>query len=232
MYYTIKQGDALLHLPEITPGSVDAVITDPPYMIGAISVGTGNAKCGKWADMENSALWYTAWLKEAMRILKPSGFICACLNWRSLPTYTLAFARARLSISSLLVWDKEWIGPAAKNQLRPRYELVAIAAMPEAIIRDRSLPDIFACKWMAGHNKTAPHPAEKPVALMKHLLTATTQSGDVVLDPFMGSGTTGIASLTLGRKFIGFEREPEYFDIAVKRLAAAEIATEFVQQAS
>ena len=217
--YTLEHGDALELMSKIAPGSVDAVITDPPYMIGAISIGTENAKRGKWADMENSALWYTAWIKDSIRVLKPTGFICACLNWRSLPTYILGFARAGLSIASLLVWDKLWIGTSSKKQLRPRYEMVAIAAMPEATIQDRSLPDIFACKWLTGHTCITSHPAEKPVALMEHLISATTSSGDVILDPFMGSGTTGVAALNLGRNFIGFEREPEYFDIAQKRLS-------------
>ena len=56
--------------------SIDALITDPPYMIGAISTGNAKAKSGGWADMENAAWWFAAWLKEARRLLRPDGFAC------------------------------------------------------------------------------------------------------------------------------------------------------------
>ena len=63
------------------------------------------------------------------------------------------------------------------------------------------------------------HPTQKPLSIMEYLIKTYTNPGDVILDPFMGSGTTGVAALNLGPNFIGFEREPEYFDIAQKRLS-------------
>lgn len=215
----LLHGNCLELMLELEPCSVDAVITDPPYMIGAASIGDMKAKAGNWADMENSAWWYAEWLNLARLALKLDGFVCVFGNWRSIPTLLHAFSKIKWTVDSLMVWDKEWIGPAGPRQLRPTYEVILIAGMPEARIDNRSASDIFRCKWQAGHTKKTPHPAEKPVELMRHLIRLTTKSMGMVLDPFMGSGTTGEAAYLEGRRFIGMERETGYFhDIAVPRL--------------
>ena len=220
---TLFNGDCLDVMGQLKPMSVDAVITDPPYMIGAISTGNATSKSGGWADMENAAWWYAEWLKLARRALKQEGFACVFGNWRSLPTLLYAFAKIQWPVDSILIWDKEWIGPAGPRQLRPTYEVVIFAGMPKAKIDDRSASDVYRCKWMAGQMKTTAHAAEKPVALMRHLIRLTTNPGDTVLDCFMGSGTTGEAAFLEKRKFIGIEREVEYFNgIAVPRITGAQ----------
>lgn len=213
------RGDCIEVMSKIPACSVDAVITDPPYMIGAISTGNSSAKAGGWADMENASWWYSEWLKLARQILKPEGFACVFGNWRSLPTLLYAFSRIKWQVDSLLIWDKEWIGPAGPRQLRPTYEVVLFAGMQDAKIDDRSAKDIYRCKWMAGNMKTTTHAAEKPVDLMRHLIRLVTDPGDIVMDCFMGSGTTGEAAHLEGRRFIGIEREHEYFhEIALPRI--------------
>jgi DNA modification methylase len=120
-----------------------------------------------------------------------------------------------------MIWDKQWIGPAYKNALRPTYELAVFAAMPDAEIPNRSASDIFrGQKWLAGQCRTTIHAAEKPVDLMGHLTELVAPDGGVVLDPFAGSGTTGVACVKNGRRFIGIEKEKKYFDIAVERISA------------
>ena len=211
-------GDCLSVLESMEVSSIDAVITDPPYMIGAISVGNGSAKHGTFEDMDNSAYWFSAWFKECNRVLKDTGYLVVFGNWRSIPVLTMALARAKMPATSCLVWDKQWIGPASKAQLRTRYEIAILSAKPKAVIEDRSIPDIFGCKWQAGNMKTTPHPAEKPVPLMEHLVKHLTPIDGVVLDPFMGSGTTGIAALKHRRSFIGVEKNHEWSEIAKKRI--------------
>ena len=219
----LYNGDCLEVMAKLPPISVDAVVTDPPYMIGAISTGNAKAKAGGWADMENSAWWFAEWLKLARRALKEDGFCCVFGNWRSLPTLLYAFSKIKWQVDSLMVWVKEWIGPAGPRQLRPTYEVVLFAGMPKAKIDDRSASDIFRCKWQAGNMKTTAHAAEKPVQLMRHLIKLTTDEGDTVLDCFMGSGTTGEAALYEKRRFVGIEREVEYFrDIALPRIKSAQ----------
>jgi site-specific DNA-methyltransferase (adenine-specific) len=220
---TLYLGDCLEVMADFKPMSLDAVITDPPYMIGAISTGNNKAKAGGWADMENSAWWYAEWLKLARRALKQEGYACVFGNWRSLPTMLYAFSKIKWQVDSLMIWDKEWIGPASPRQLRPTYEVVLFAGMPNAKIDDRSASDVYRCRWMAGNSKTTAHAAEKPVDLIRHLIRLTTKPGDVVLDCFMGSGTTGVAAHIEGRRFIGIERDHEYFhEIAVPRLQGSQ----------
>ena len=216
---TLMYGDCLERMREIPDAWTDAVICDPPYLVGAVSVGNSKSKSGTWADMENSAYWFSAWILEAKRTLKDTGHFAICCNWRTLPTMIRALSLANLSASSCLVWDKEWIGPAGPAQLRGRYELVILSAMPKARIADRSAPDIFTHKWMAGHMGRTGHPAEKPVQLMTRLIELLAPEGGIVLDPFMGSGTTGVACKGAGRGFIGIERELAYFKLARVRLS-------------
>lgn len=209
---TLYHGDCMEILP--TLGLVDAVITDPPYGINTKSDGDG--KLNPWADLCNSAYWYTAWIAECHRRLQPHGCLWTCLNWRSLVTFKKAALDARWAIESLMVWDKCWIGPGGSRGLRPSYELVALMARERFSIDDRGLPDVQRFKWSS--LKPNGHPAEKPIDLMRFLVTNSTKEGAVVLDPFLGSGTTGVAALETGRQFIGIEHDPAWFDAACQRL--------------
>ncbi len=214
---TVKliHGDCLEEMPRMRAESVDAVITDPPYGINTKSDGMG--KLNAWADMCNAATWYTAWTAECRRLLKPTGCLWSCLNWRSLVTYQKASCALNWPIESLLVWDKEWIGPG-HHGLRPSYEMVALWRMPEFSIEDRSVADVQRFKWAS--YKPHGHPAEKPQALMEFLIRHSTQRGAVVLDPFMGSGTTGAACAVLAREFIGIEMDERHIRAATQRIGA------------
>jgi site-specific DNA-methyltransferase (adenine-specific) len=217
--HTLHHGDCLEYLSKIPPVSVQAVITDPPYMIGATSVGKPGAKCGTWADMENSAFWFSHWFNMTKRALKPDGYLLVFGNWRSIPTLIRAFDLSSLTVSSCLIWNKEWIGPGGPSALRPTYEIVMFAAMPEARIVNRSASDIYTCKWMASSKAESGHPAEKPVQLMRHLIHLVAPNGGVIVDPFMGSGTTGVAALAEGCDFIGIEREQRWLELAQRRMS-------------
>ena len=210
----LLQGDCLERLALVPDGSVDMVLTDPPYMINTKS--DGASKLSPWADWCNASYWYAAWISEARRVLKPTGSLWAFLNWRSLVTFQQAAATLGGPIESLLVWDKEWIGPSGPRGLRPSYELVALWAMPDFRIKDRSLADIQRFKWSAF--KPHGHPAEKPEALAAWLITHCTEPGQLVLDPFMGSGTPGAAAVSLGRDFIGIEQDPVWVEAARQRI--------------
>jgi DNA modification methylase len=218
----LLEGDCLAILPTLEAGSVDAVITDPPYMVGAISVGNHNAKCGTWADMENSAYWFAAWMKECKRLLKPTGHLACFGNWRSLPTLIRALSLCGMPATSCIVWDKEWIGPAGPAQFRPVWELIVTSAMSVATIEDRSQPDLMRHKWMASRCSKHGHPAEKPAQLVADLVRLMSHPGGTILDPFAGSGTTGLAALQEGRRAILIEREPAYCEIIRRRLAQHE----------
>jgi DNA modification methylase len=216
---TIYHGDCLEVLPSLD--MVDLVVTDPPYIIGAVSAGNMASKSGGWADMMNSAGWFTSWYRHVDRLLKHDGAMWTFLNWRTLPVVMRAAIDARLPVTSMLVWDKEWIGPGGPQGLRPSYELVALMAHPGFGIADRGIPDIWRHK--VGSYKESGHPAEKPEQLVRRLLT-TSGPGGVVLDPFLGSGTTAVAAKNAGWTSIGIEAEERYCEIAAKRLAQEVLA--------
>jgi site-specific DNA-methyltransferase (adenine-specific) len=206
-------GDQRDLLPELAPNLIDLVIADPPYGVNTKSDGMG--KLSPWADLCNASLWYEQWLAQTRRLLMQNGAVWSFLNWRSLVTYQKAACDLGWPIESLLVWDKEWIGPGGPYGLRPSYELVALWRMPEFSITDRGIYDIQTFPWSG--DKPNGHPAEKPQALAAWLIEICL--AQYILDPFMGSGTTLRAAKDLGRKAIGIEIEEKYCEIAVRRLA-------------
>lgn len=139
----IYHGDCREILPELE--SFDLVVTDPPYGINTKS--DGNRKLSPWADLCNASLWYELWIGEVRKRLSPRGALWSFLNWRSLVTFQKASCSLRWPIESLLVWDKEWIGPGGTRGLRPSYELVALFPGELFSIDDRGLPDIRREKW-------------------------------------------------------------------------------------
>lgn len=206
-------GDCLEILPHLP--RVDACITDPPYGINTKSDGRG--KLSPWGDLCNSAYWYSAWFEACRARLERHGCMWTCLNWRSLVTFQKASCDISWPIESLMVWDKQWIGPGGQKGLRPSYELVALFANPDFAIKDRGLPDVQA--FPVGSFKATGHPAEKPIALMDFLVK---HSPGTVLDCFMGSGTTGVAAVKAGRRFIGIEQDTVWFDAACRRIEQAQ----------
>jgi len=98
--------------------------------------------------------------------------------------------------------------------------MVALWVGDNFAISDRSIPDIRRSKWSS--IKPNGHPAEKPLDLVKWLIEISTKSGDLILDPFMGSGTTGVACVQTGRNFIGIEIDEHYFNVARRRIEQAQ----------
>jgi site-specific DNA-methyltransferase (adenine-specific) len=214
---TLYQGDSLEILPTIAAGSVDAVVTDPPYVIGAVSAGNMGSKAGGWADMMNSAMWFAEWYRMADATLRYNGSFWTFCNWRSLPVVMNAALRANLPVTSLMVWDKEWIGPGGPQGLRPSYEMVALMAKPGFAVPNRGVPDIWRHK--TGGNKPNGHPAEKPIGLVSRILTTTgMKPGAHVLEPFGGSGTTAVAAKALGLRCTVIEAEEKWCELIASRL--------------
>jgi DNA modification methylase len=211
---TIYHGDMRDVLPVLP--SVDLVVTDPPYVVGFAS-SVQEPKVGGWADLMNAGTWYSSWLTRCQRLTEPAGATWVFNSWRSFPALCRAAHEARWPILSLLVWDKEAVGPGMRG-LRPRYELVALLAHRHFAIRDRTITDIYACRWPATRKPN--HPAEKPVALVRYLLQIS--GGREVLDPFAGSGSTLVAAKQLGRRAVGIELEERWCELAAHRLDATE----------
>lgn len=210
--------DCLEGLAAIPDKSVDLIVTDPPYSINTRSAANTGSKLNPWADLCNASLWYTAWLRECRRVLKDDGACWTFINWRGFPTILKAGLDMSWPIESLLVWDKGWPAAGGMKGLRNSYEMVALFTGPDFAIPDRSLRDVQLFKWSS--TKPHGHPAEKPEDLIRWLIRASDKKdGSVVLDPFMGSGTTAVSALLEGNHFIGFEMDPEWKQKADARIA-------------
>lgn len=209
---TIYHGDSLEILPTLRGSSIDLCVTDPPYVIGAVSAGNMGAKAGGWGDMMNSSRWFRDWFVMVRRLLKQDGALWSFCNWRSIPVAMKAAFDAEWALASLLVWDKALLGPGP--QLRPAYEMVALLPMPEFQVPDRGISDLWRVPWQTV--KPSGHPAEKPVELLSRIILASGETR-TILDPFMGSGSTLVAAKDLGRDVIGIEADERWCEIAANR---------------
>ena len=188
---TLYLGDCREILP--TLGKVDAVVTDPPYGLGKKMEGGSWGSVGKYADMRTWDVAPSVETLASLRNLAPAVVLWGG-NYFDLPPSRC-----------WLIWDKS-------NALRTMADAeMAWTNLDRPVKRFRGSVGIH--KWG--------HPTEKPLALMVWCIEQIPQSPASILDPFMGSGTTGVAAVNLGRKFIGIELDPGYFDIACRRIAAA-----------
>lgn len=209
---TIFHGDALDILPRLK--KVDLVLTDPPYVIGAVSAGNIGSKAGGWGDMMNSSRWFRDWYRMAWNVLRPAGAMWTFCNWRSLPVVMKAAADADWAVTSALVWNKATLGTGGQVGLRPSYEIVALMAREDFAIEDRGVSDVWT--EAVGSYKPNGHPAEKPERLVSRIIDVSGRP-PIILDPFMGSGTTLRAAKNLGLRAIGIEAEERYCDLAARR---------------
>ena len=205
---TLYLGDCLEILP--TLGKVDAVITDPPYDAkthdGALLGGTIDFKPLPSVDVVAGAL------------------LSVCQKWcvsfcslEMLFEYKKAVGAAWVRAG---LWDRVVNMPQISGD-RPAQGGEGIAIFHTPGRKQWNGGGNAAIYRYAVERGQKEHPTQKPVALMSELVVLFSNDGDVILDPFMGSGTTGVACANLGRKFIGIEIEPKYFDIACKRIEAA-----------
>ena len=208
----IKIGNATLYLGdcmEILPtlGKVDAVITDPPYGIDPTGAGYGRSGISILGDKDLTVCH--AALAASFKVVS-DGLAIVFYSDRVSPQFHGGDFGGWLYRGGA-VWDKK--APGMGAGLRYQHENIAFFSTSVAT----KMPCIFS---VLSHYRCAEeHPHQKPCGLMIELLQSF--FAKTILDPFMGSGTTGVAAIQLGRSFIGIEREPKYFDIACKRIEQA-----------
>jgi site-specific DNA-methyltransferase (adenine-specific) len=238
--YTIHQGDALQVLRTLADARVDAVVTDPPYCSGAQTmagrarptgekyVNTNSARKlpdfeGDFRDQRGFLSWASQWLAECHRVTAPGGHLLAFIDWRMLPTMTDALQVAGWVWQGIVVWDKTSGCRPQLGRFRSQAEYVVWGSRGPIDSRAHPvvLPGVLQVHPQRGGKH---HQVGKPEPLMDQLL-AIVPAGRTVLDPFMGSGTTGVAALRAGLRFEGVEMSAGYFDVAQQRLGAAAMAT-------
>lgn len=205
---TLYLGDCREILP--TLGKVDAVVTDVPYGISQQSNGLRRLDYGEW-DHETA----TPVTIDALRLLKDVPSVIAWCGWRQLSVIadTLPGRSERP-----LTWAKP-NPPVLNGQslFLSATEHAFYGKLPSAWFSGGCVKSY----WVGMSPPDREHPTQKPEWLMKACVMATVPPDGACVDPFMGSGTTGVACAKLGRKFIGIEIDPKYFDIACRRIEAA-----------
>jgi len=236
--YCLYHADAFSKIKEIQDSSVDLILTDPPYNLVVYS--TGNMKFSWRKEINNDlAEWdqkgfEPSTLKDDfIRILKPTGNIMVFCSYNLIGKWHETFDPI-FDTFQFFIWHKT-------NPV-PKFRKAGFLNSCELIV----------CMWNKGHTwnfgkqremhnffessicmsperlKDPNHPTQKPVRLLTHLLKIASNDGDTILDPFMGVGSTGVAAVTNGRKFIGIELEKRYYDAAAERLKSCDKQLEFV----
>jgi site-specific DNA-methyltransferase (adenine-specific) len=214
---TLYHGDCLEILP--TLGKVDAVITDPPYKTSSTPGGCTDTDVGrKWSGMIKACdvsvgihqINFTDWMK----MLNHDGDYYFFCNDKNIYPLLHTALEHKFRLHNMLVWHKPNATP--NRWYMKNAEFIAYLwkgnAQPIKNMGDKQVIH-------TEHEGNKSHPTQKPIALMKYIIKNTT---GVVLDPFMGSGTTGVACMNLGRKFIGIEIDERYFQIACERIERAQ----------
>jgi DNA modification methylase len=199
---TLYLGDCLEILPTLPAGAVDAVVTDPPYNLG---IDYGLLTNDSRSDyLEWSKKWFG--FIESINLVAISCGVANVSTWCSIkpPDWILCWHKS-FSVSHGAFGFSNWepvliYGKTGKHERQSDY-------FHATFIKDKS---------------TNGHPCPKPIKWGVGILTITTDNGNTILDPFMGSGTTGVACVQTGRKFIGIEIDEKYFDIACKRIEKAQ----------
>ena len=215
----LRTCDARDGLATLGDESVDMIFTDPPYRV--ISGGdTPHAKSPRGMLAKNDGkifkhndIHISEYASELYRVLKSPGHCYVMCNLLNLWEFHAELTRVGFKVHNLLAWRKNTCTPnrwGMKNQER----IFLLRKGAARALYNPSLKEIEDCDNV--RNKT--HPTEKPVELIKRYIEASSLPDDVVLDPFVGTGSTGVAAQKLGRRFVGFELDPTYYQRACARM--------------
>ena len=223
-------GECLAAMRAMPGASVDAIVTDPPYCSGGFTESQRKQANGQglrsetladvgWFDGDKMGTSGITWLLrsiafEACRVLKPTGTMSFFTDWRMVSNLQPAVESAGMQFRSLIVWDKEQ--PGLGFGFRAQHELILHFAPGKPEYHDKSTGNVIR----VSRERWEYHQTQKPVDLMRRLIRVVAPEDGVVLDPFMGSGSTGVAALREDRRFIGIDRNESYCETARKRLDA------------
>jgi len=243
----LHQGDCLLFLDDLAAkfpdGCVDMIFADPPYFLsnGGMTCHSGKRVAvdkGQWDKSRGADLnheFNVEWLKRCQRVLKPNGSIWVTGTQHVIFSVGFAMQQLGFKLLNTIAWEK----PNPPPNLSCRYfthstETVVWAAKTTSskhlfhykLMRQINGGKQMKAVWRIGAPRASEktfgkHPTQKPVALVERCISASTNRGDVVLDPFAGSGTTAVAALKLGRQFWGIDLDLPSVEIAIKRVAHA-----------
>ena len=247
--FVLYQGDAIWLLGQLPENSIDMIFADPPYNLsnGGFTVHAGrmvSVNKGDWdksRGFEGDYGFHYNWLEACRKVLKPGGTLWVSGTYHSI----YQCGHALQSLDYHILNDVAWFKPNASPNLSCRfftashetliwarkekkakhtfnYDLMKEGHWPEDQLKKPGLQ--MRSVWAMGtpkppEKKYGKHPTQKPLDLLKRIVLASTNKGDIVLDPFTGSSTTGIAATMHDRKFIGIDLEKDYLELSKKRFA-------------
>ena len=245
--FELYRGDCLEILREFPENSIDMIFADPPYNLsnGGFTVHAGrrvSVNKGEWdksKGLKKDWEFHLAWIQECKRVLKPHGTIWISGTYHSIYQCGFALQVAGYHILNDIAWYKPNASPnlscryftashetliwARKNKRAKHtfnYDKMKNGGWSEDFLKKpgKQMRSVWAINTPKAIEKTfGKHPTQKPVDLLKRVVLASTNKGDLILDPFTGSSTTGLAAYLYGRKFIGIDTEKKYLDLSIKR---------------
>ena len=246
--FSLYQGNCLDILAEIPENSVDMIFADPPYLLsnGGFTCHAGqmvSVNKGQW-DVSNGLKkdfeFHLAWIEACRRVLKPGGTIWISGTYHSIYQCGFALQVAKFHILNDVAWFKPnaspnlscrfftashetliWARKDKNSKHKFNYRLMKDGDWPEDFIKKpglqmRSVWSIYPPR--NGEKKFGKHPTQKPIDLLGRIILASTNKGDLIVDPFTGSSTTGLAAFLNDRKFLGIDLEKKYLELSIKRL--------------
>jgi site-specific DNA-methyltransferase (adenine-specific) len=238
--FVLYEGDAREVVPRVdAAGSVTLIFADPPYFLsnGGITCHAGRMVAvdkGNWDRLGSISQMHEfnrSWLLACRRALAPNGTIW--ISGTRHVIYSAGFAMQEIGFKLLndITWEKPnpppnlscryfthatetllWAARDRKSKHKFNYQMMRMAA------DGRQMKSVWRLAAPPRAEKAlGAHPTQKPLALLERVITASSDFGDLVLDPFVGSGTTGVAAARLGRRFIGIDIDPAYLELAMKR---------------
>ena len=245
---TILVGDCIAQMNALPAGSVDLIFADPPYNLqledgltrpDQSKVDAVDVDWDKFQSFAHYDAFTRAWLAAARRILKPDGAIWVIGSYHNIFRVGTALQDLDYWMLNDVIWRKAnpmpnfrgtrftnahetliWAARDKKSRVTFNYEAMKQANEDTQMRSDWLFPICTGGERLTDADGDKVHPTQKPEALLFRILNATTKPGDVVLDPFFGTGTTGAVAKKLGRRFIGIERDDTYIAAALKRIAA------------
>lgn len=245
--FKLYLGDSLKLLKGIPSGSIDMVFADPPYFLsnGGISVQAGkmvSVNKGTWDKSNghsNDVAFYDAWIGELKRVLKPHGTLWISGTYHSIYLCGYLLAKHDYKILNDIIWYKPnaapnlsgryftashetllWAKPDKVARHTFNYDLMRNGEWPEDKMKvpNKQMRSVWSINTIPREEKLhGKHPTQKSLKLLERIVLSSTNENDLVLDPFTGSSTTGVACLKHGRRFIGIDTEKEYLDLSIKR---------------
>lgn len=236
-------GDAFDVLSKMEAGSVDVIFADPPYFLSSGGISCKNGKMvsvdkGDWdkpISAESMHLFNRKWIALCYEVLKPDGTIWITGTFHNIYSIGVALEQEGYEIINNITWQKPNPPPnLACKCFTHSTETVIWAKKKNAnsYFNYRLMKELNGGKQMkdvwvgtapkASEKKFGKHETQKPEWLLDRIVLASTKPNECMLDPFMGSGTTGVSAIKNGRRFIGIEKEERYFDISLPRIQEAE----------